>query len=58
MKSLIAERVKRKNGNIKAAAEKSKKTLSGSSKKRVAKQEVIEEKTIAKEPKTLMLDVY
>ena len=57
MKSLIAERAKRNNSKIKTAANKNKKNLTCSSKKQQPVKQVVEEKTIMKEPKTIMLDI-
>ena len=60
MKSLIAERAKRNNDKIKAEANKSKIKAEQNKAKtnKALKKEVIEEKEIAPEVKTLMLDVY
>ena len=60
MKSLIAERAKRNNNKIKAEANKSKIKAEQNKAKttKAIKVEVLEEKEIAPEVKTLMLDVY
>ena len=60
MKSLIAERTKRNNSKIKAEANKSKAKAEQSKAKatKAVKIEVLEEKQLAPESKTLMLDVY
>ena len=59
MKTLVGEIVKRKNDKIKADAISNKKMAEKSkaeSKKEQSTKVVLEEKYIAKEPETLMLD--
>ena len=60
MKSLIAERAKRNNSKIKAEANKSKIKAEQNKAKanKTVKVEVLQEKELAPEAKTLMLDVY
>ena len=60
MKSLIVERVKRNNIKIKAEANKNKENVKQTVAKIINTNKVVvlEEKIIANEVKTLMLDVY